>query len=38
MGIIACIQMVEKQKIKDLFGKDADELFDEVEEMQEDSE
>lgn len=38
MGMIACFQMVEEQKIKDLFEKDADELFEEVEEMQEDSE
>jgi len=38
MGMIACLQMVEEQRIKDLFEKDADELFDEVEEMQENTE
>ena len=35
MGMIACLQMVDNQCINQLLEKDADELFEEIEEMQE---
>ena len=36
MGMIACFQMVDNQCINQLLEMDADELFEEIEEMQED--
>ena len=36
MGMIACFQMVDNQCISQLLEKDEDELFEIIEEMQED--
>ena len=38
MGMIACYQMVEENKLKELFEKNNEELFDEIEELQEEDE
>jgi hypothetical protein len=37
MGMIACFQMVDDQSLKHLFQMDEDDLFEEIEELQEDS-
>ena len=37
MGMIACLQVVDDLRIEQLLSKDADDLFAEIEEMQEDN-
>ena len=38
MGMIACYQMVEESMLKELLEKNNEELFEEIEELQEEDE